>query len=218
MTCPGGAATPIWAVLAIIAAAIVAHATYTADLSAFLPRSPTATQQLLIEQLRSGPAARLLLLAIEGGSGAERSQVSAELARRLRADPAFVAVNNGDAAGLERDREFLFAHRYQLSESVTPERFSAAGLRAAITDSLDLLASPAGTLLKPLLTRDPTGEMLGILDTLGAGRLPRAAEGVWSSPDGRHALLMAQVRAAGSDTTRNRRPATRSGGRSPRAS
>src|SRR5205085_1173791 len=200
MTRPGGAAAPIWAVLAIIAAAIVAHASYTADLSAFLPRSPTATQQLLIEQLRSGPAARLLLLAIEGGSGAERSQVSAELARRLRADPAFVAVNNGDAAGLERDREFLFAHRYQLSESLTPERFSAAGLRAAITDSLDLLASPAGTLLKPLFTRDPTGEMLGILDTLGAGRLPRAAEGVWSSPDGRHALLMAQVRAAGSDT------------------
>src|SRR5437660_1267082 len=199
MTRPGGAATPIWAVLAIIAAAIVAHASYTADLSAFLPRSPTATQQLLIEQLRSGPAARLLLLAIEGGSGAERSQVSAELARRLRADPAFVAVNNGDAAGLERDREFLFAHRYQLSESLTPERFSAAGLRAAITDSLDLLASPAGTFLKPLLTRDPTGEMLGILDTFGAGRLPRAAEGVWSSPDGRHALLMAQVRAAGSD-------------------
>jgi len=200
MTRRGGAATPIWAVLAIIAAAIVAHATYTADLSAFLPRSPTATQQLLIEQLRSGPAARLLLLAIEGGSGAERSQVSAELARRLRADPAFVAVNNGDAAGLERDREFLFAHRYPLSESVTPERFSAAGLRAAITDSLDLLASPAGTLLKPLFTRDPTGEMLGILDTFRAGRLPRAAEGVWSSPDGRHALLMAQVRAAGSDT------------------
>src|SRR5437660_620934 len=200
MTRPGGAATPIWAVLAIIAAAIVAHASYTADLSAFLPRSPTATQQLLIEQLRSGPAARLLLLAIEGGSGAERSQVSAELARRLRANPAFVAVNNGDAAGLERDREFLLAHRYQLSESVTPERFSAAGLRAAITDSLDLLASPAGTLLKPLFTRDPTGAMLGILDTLGAGRLPRAAEGVWSSPDGRHALLMAQVRAAGSDT------------------
>src|SRR5207237_9696014 len=94
MTRPGGAATPIWAVLAIIAAAIVAHASYTADLSAFLPRSPTATQQLLIEQLLSGPAARLLLLAIEGGSGAERSHVSAELARRLPADPASVAAND----------------------------------------------------------------------------------------------------------------------------
>src|SRR5438105_15516174 len=108
MTRPGGAATPIWAVLAIIAAAIVAHASYTADLSAFLPRSPTATQQLLIEQLRSGPAARLLLLAIEGGSGAERSQVPAELARRLRADPALGAGNTRDAPGAERALELLF--------------------------------------------------------------------------------------------------------------
>src|SRR5437660_11151842 len=126
MTRPGGAATAIWAVLAIIAAAIVAHASYTADLSAFLPRSPTATQQLLIEQLRSGPAARLLLLAIEGGSGAERSQLPADLARRLRADPAFVAVNNGDAARLERDRELLFATRYDLNAPLKPERFRHA--------------------------------------------------------------------------------------------
>src|ERR1700752_4933739 len=108
---PGGAGTGVWAVLAIIAAAIVARATYTADLSAFLPSSPTAAQQLLIEQLRSGPAARLLLLAIEGGNAAERARVSAELARRLPSAPALAAVNNGDAAGLERDREFLFAHR-----------------------------------------------------------------------------------------------------------
>jgi predicted exporter len=200
MTRPGGAGTVIWAVLTVIAAAIVARATYTADLSAFLPSSPTATQQLLIEQLRSGPAARLILLAIEGGNAAERALVSAELARRLRSDPVFVAVNNGDAAGLERDREFLFAHRYQLSESVTPQRFSAAGLRAAIADSLDLLASPAGALLKPLFAHDPTGEMIGILDTLGSGRLPRTAEGVWSSPDGQRALLIVQIRAAGSDT------------------
>src|ERR1700752_1909657 len=102
---PGGAGTGVWAGLAIIAAAIVARATYTADLSAFLPSSPTATQQLLIEQLRSGPAARLILLAIEGGNVGERALVSAELAGRLRSDPVFVAVNNGDAAGLERDRE-----------------------------------------------------------------------------------------------------------------
>src|SRR5436309_3212279 len=67
MTRPGGAATPIWAVLAIIAAAIVAHASYTADLSAFLPRSPTATQQLLIEQLRSGPRPRLRHRRATGG-------------------------------------------------------------------------------------------------------------------------------------------------------
>ena len=200
MTRAGRAATVIWALLAIVAVGVVARATYSTDLSAFLPRSPTGTQQLLIEQLRSGPAARLILLAIEGGSAAERAQLSAELARGLRSDPAILAVNNGDAAGLERDRQFLFTHRYRLSESVTPQRFTAAGLRAAIADSLDVLASPEGALIKPLFTRDPTGEMLTIIDALGPVRLPRTTEGVWSSPDGGRALLMVQIRAAGSDT------------------
>ena len=55
------------------------------------------------------------------------------MARRLRADPQFVAVSNGEPVGVERDREVLFNHRYLLSEAVTAERFTrgwAAGLRS----------------------------------------------------------------------------------------
>ncbi len=199
MTRPGAAGL-IWALLVIIAAGIVARATYTADLSAFLPRSPSATQRLLIEQLRTGPAARLILVALEGADARTRARLSVQLARVLRSDPRFIAVNNGDAASLELDREFLFRHRYLLSETVTAQRFTVAGLHAAIADSLDLLASPEGALLKPLFTRDPTGEMLGILEALGPARGPRTTEGVWSSRDGARALLIAQTRAAGSDT------------------
>jgi len=198
MTRPGAAGL-IWALLVIIAAGIAARATYTADLSAFLPRSPSATQRLLIEQLRTGPAARLILVALEGADARTRARLSVQLARELRSDPHFIAVNNGDAASLERDREFLFRHRYLLSETVTPQRFTVAGLHAAIADSLDVLASPEGALLKPLFTRDPTGEMLGILEALGPGRGPRTTQGVWSSRDGARALLIVQTRAAGSD-------------------
>jgi predicted exporter len=192
--------TLIWALLAGVAAVIVARATYVADLSAFLPRAPSATQRLLVEQLRAGPAVHLVLLAIEGGDAATRAQASSRLAARLRADPAFLAVNNGDAAQLERDRQFLFAHRYLLSTEVTAQRFSAAGLHAAIGDSLDGLASPEGLLLKPMFAHDPTGEMLAIIDSLGQGASPHTTAGVWSSPDGARALLMVQTRAAGSDT------------------
>jgi len=199
MTRPGAAGL-IWALLVIIAAGIAARATYTADLSAFLPRSPSATQTLLIEQLRTGPAARLILVALEGADARTRARLSVQLARDLRSDPHFIAVHNGDAASLERDREFLFRHRYRLSETVTPQRFTVAGLQAAIADSLDVLASPEGALLKPLFTRDPTGELLGILEALGPGRGPRTTEGVWSSRDGARALLIVQTRAAGSDT------------------
>jgi predicted exporter len=199
MSRSGRAATLIWSLLALLAGAIVVRASYTADLSAFLPRRASATQRLLVEQLRSGPAAHLILAAIEGGDAPARAQVSAQLAAHLRTDPAFLAINNGEAAQLERDREFLFGHRYLLSPAVTPQRFTAAGLRAAIGDSLDVLASPEGSLLKPLFTRDPTGELLAIIDSMGEAP-PHTAFGVWTSPDGERALLLAQTRASGSDT------------------
>jgi predicted exporter len=197
---PGAFGTLIWALLGMGAAAVAARATYTTDLSAFLPRSPSATQRLLVEQLRSGPAARLIMVAIEGGEPHTRALLSAELARRLRADPRFAAVNNGDAAGLDHDREFLFRNRYLLSDTVTPRRFTVAGLHAAIGDAVGTLASAEGMLLKPLFASDPTGETLQVLDALAQGRAPQTTAGVWASPDGRRALLIVQTRAAGSDT------------------
>jgi predicted exporter len=47
-----------WAVLVLAAIVIVVSARYTTDLSAFLPRSPTRTQRLLVDQLREGIASR----------------------------------------------------------------------------------------------------------------------------------------------------------------
>ncbi|HSY04968.1 MAG TPA: MMPL family transporter [Steroidobacteraceae bacterium] len=190
----------VWIVLVLLAAVIVAHASYTADMSAFLPRRASAAQRLLVEQLRAGPAAHLVIAAIEGADATTRAQVSAALAARLRSDAAFISVNNGDAAQLERDQAFLFEHRYLLSPQVNAERFSAGGLHTAIGDSLDALTSPEGLLLKPLFTRDPTGEMRVIIDSLTAGRMPHTSGGVWTSADGARALLVAQTRAAGSDT------------------
>ena len=194
------AGTLLWTVLVCIAAVIVVRARYTADLSAFLPATPTATQRLLVSQLRDGLASRLIIVAVEGSDASSRARVSAGMADRLRPDNRFTSINNGDQSGQDRDREFLFNHRYVLSESVAAQRFSVDGLRGAIQDTLDLLASPAGLLVKSLLTRDPTGEIVQIVDQLGGGQAPRSTEGVWSSQDGKRALLIAQTRAAGSDT------------------
>jgi len=41
----------------------------------------------------------------------------------LRKDSQFSSVNNGAAVAGQRDREFLFQHRYLLSEAVSAERF-----------------------------------------------------------------------------------------------
>src|SRR5579884_3078805 len=205
MTRRGLVGTLVWAVLAVGAIFVVAGARYTTDLSAFLPRSPTATQRLLVDQLREGLASRLVIVAIEGADPPARARISREMARRLRADPEFLSVNNGESSGVDRDRAFLFSHRYLLSDTVTPQRFSVAGLRDAIQDTIDLLASPVGMLVKEMLPRDPTGEMVEIISQLGGGAQPRSADGVWVSGDGKRALIVAQTRARGSDTDAQQR-------------
>ena len=126
--------------------------------------------------------------------------MSHELAKLLRESGEFSLVNNGDSFGGDRDRAILFNHRYVLSPLVSPERFSASGLRHAIGESIDLLASPAGLMLKTLLPRDPTGELLQVLSSQDIGALPSSADGVWVSRDGARAVLIAQTRASGSDT------------------
>lgn len=200
MTRAGWVSTLVWAVLTVIAVIVVARAHYTTDLSAFLPRTPTANQKLLVDQLREGLASRLIISAIEGSDSATRARLSRAMAARLRADPQFVTVNNGESAVTERDRKFLFEHRYLLSDSVTPARFTVEGLRDAIQDTIDLLASPAGLLAKDLLPHDPTGEMIEIIGQLASGGTPRMADGVWASGNGKRALIVAQTRARGSDT------------------
>ena len=199
MSRAGLTGTWVWALCVVLAAILVVRARYTADLSAFLPRRATATQRLLVEQLREGPAAHLIIAAVSGGDPATRAEVSRQIAARLRTDPAFLAIENGDEAELQRDREFLFAHRYLLSSRVTPERFSASGLHEAIGEALDVLASAAGPLVKPLFLRDPTLEMLAIIESLDASHAPHTAAGVWSSPDGARALILARTRASGAD-------------------
>ncbi len=190
----------LWLICIALAAVVVARARYITDLSAFLPAKPTAAQRLLIDQLRDGPASRLILVAIENGDAHTRAGLSIAMANRLRLDGEFVNVANGDPASAERDREFLFQHRYSLSESVTPQRFSAAGLKEAIQETIDGLSSPAGLLLKTLVSRDPTGEMLQIIDRSAGTSGPQVRDGAWVSADGERTLLVAQTRAAGSDT------------------
>ncbi len=200
MSRSGGRAVLIWLLALAACAAIVWRSHYTADMSAFLPKNPSAEQQLLVDQLKEGSLSRLLLIGIEGADAPGRARLSKELAARLASSGEFASVRNGDAAALARDREILIQYRYLLSPAVKAERFTVAGLRQAIGDSVDLLASPAGLMIKGLLARDPTGELMELLSTLDGDASPASDRGVWVSRDGRRAMLMAQTTAAGSDT------------------
>ncbi|MGY6239551.1 MMPL family transporter [Burkholderia ambifaria] len=190
----------VW-LLALVACAIaIARANFTADLSALLPRAPSAGQRVLVEQLRDGIVSRLILVAIDGGDAATRAALSRRVAGTLRADRQFSAINNGEAVNDARDQQFVFDHRYLLSPAVTPRRFSADGLHQALGDSLDLLGSSAGLVAKAMLPHDPTGEVTALVDQLDSGAQPAVRDGVWASRDGTRAVLVVQTAAAGSDT------------------
>ncbi len=199
MTPAGTARGAIAAVALAVVILITARAHYSTDMSAFLPRRASTAQDLLVQQLENGPLSRLLLIALEGGTPADRARVSGRMAGALRAGP-FSSVENGGADRAEADRRFLFDNRYVLSPAVDARRFSVEGLAGATADSLDALSSPAGALLVDLLPADPTGEMLHIIDQLQRADQPRRLNGVWASPDGQRALLLAHTRASGTDT------------------
>lgn len=196
----------------------VSQTRFVADLSMFLPDAPTEEQRLLVDQLRDGALTRMVFIGIDGADAATRARLSTALKQQLETGarygtgtgqvpvpvphqaPVFVSVANGQGSGFEKERDLLLAHRYVLSPNVKPERFTVEGLRDAVAETVDLLASPAGMLVKPLVARDPTAEMLAVIERMRPEGGPQTVDGVWASKDGKRALLVARTRAKGSDT------------------
>lgn len=201
----GNVAIIAWLIFLLICIAIVTRTQFTTDLSAFLPQTPTAEQQLLMDQIKDGLASRLILVGIEDDNAETRAQLSKLTAQHLRSNPAFIAVNNGESIFTDNDQAFLFNNRYLLSPTVTKERFTPQGLHDAISESISLLASPAGLMIKNMLPQDPTGEMMQLLTQMSHERQPELNEGVWVSKKGDRALLLVQTKALGSDTDAQQR-------------
>ena len=190
----------LWLLAMLAGAGLIARSRLVADMSFFLPSQPTSEQRVLVGQMSEGSISRMLMLGVAGGTEQQRAQASMALRRALADSGLFVSVQNGEMDGLEAERDALLRWRYHLSPAVTPQRFTEEGLRDAVDRAVDLVASPVGYLFKPYLLRDPTGEMVEVLQRLHAGGQPQVRGGVWASPDGRRALLLAQTRAAGSNT------------------
>lgn len=169
------------------------------ELADLLPEGTTATQRLLLTQVRTGVAGRLMLLAIEGGEPDVLAQASREFGLRLRATGHFDVVGNGVQALTKLDRELLFQFRYLLSRHIGPDAFSADALRYALEQRLDDLRSPLASLIKETIPADPTGEFLGILNDWSGQEGAKKYRGVWMSGDHSQALLVAHTAAAGFD-------------------
>ena len=190
----------LWIAAIAACVAVIARAHIDTDMTAFLPRTSSAAQQVLLGQLRDGVVSRLVLVAIEDVPVERSTAISKQLAARLRENDLFESVENGEAAGFAGDRNFLWSHRYLLSDQVEASRFTSTGLHAALQRDLADLGSPAGFLLERSLPNDPTGEMLHLIEQqLGQGSGPARQAGVWVSPDGRRSLMLIRLRAAGPD-------------------
>ena len=205
MTPAARVALAAWLAGMVACAAIISRTQFSTDLSAFLPRSPSPVQQVLVEQLRDGVVSRLTLIAVEGESPDRLAQISRRLAASLRASAGFAAVNNGQEAGFEKDRDLVWRARYLLSPAINAERFSVAGLRASLDELLLQLASPGGVFVQRVSAADPGGELVRLLDEFAPRARPRLHGGVWFSGDGSRALLVAQTRAAASDVDAQQR-------------
>ncbi|MDA8151516.1 MAG: MMPL family transporter [Acidithiobacillus sp.] len=190
----------VWLAILIGAIGVIINTTFESTLSEFLPKSPSAQQELLNEQLRNGVLSRKILVEINGGDAATRARISAQMVLDLRKHKQFELVSNGNAGVNSQIYSYLFTHRYLLSAATKPELFSVKGLHDAIEKTLNNLASPGGEAMAALFPSDPTGAMIGMAKGISGMSKPRVMDGVWASSTGDSALLLLQTRFPGSDS------------------
>jgi predicted exporter len=167
------------------------------DLRSFMPAPTTPDQRLLMEQVGEGPGSRLLLLSISGASDEKLAALSQGLLAALKRDPRYSQVVNGsfDLGALDAS---LLPYRFLLSPTLDTQPLDEAYLADQLQQRLDDLSSPAASLLKGLLPRDPTLEVLKLAELWTPATSPEVREGVWFSPQD-EALLLVQTVAAGFD-------------------
>jgi predicted exporter len=168
------------------------------DLRLFLPNPTTPEQRLLLEGIGEGPASRVLVVAL-GGARIERlADVSQALAEALRESEYFRFVTNGELA-LDAFPDELLPYRFLLSPTLDQRRFDADYLGETLRSRVRDLASPAGIVLEPWIARDPTLELLALLQRWQPMHEPRREFDVWFDRAGERALLIAETHAAAFD-------------------
>lgn len=193
--------------LAALAGASLLAARYlqvATDLTAFLPDAASETETLLLEELRHGAASRLILIGIEGGAPQELSAISRKLSRELRSQTLFRRVENGEFAEQSELTDLLLRYRYLFSPQVEAQRFTAGSLRRELETRLSELASPEELIVKDWLARDPTHELLAILQAWQPSRSPGYHDGVWYDAANARALLIAETATPGFDVNAQR--------------
>ena len=164
------------------------------DLSAFFPQKTALMHDVLIEQLRSGPGSRLVVIGLGGANKEQRIDASDQLRQALSADPAFVAVHNGEFGEDTTEVPEPVLSYYLLMRDLD---YSRASLDQALQSRLQDLALGGGSALLSIIARDP---FLATLDALQQLVPVNLSGDMWFAADG-SAVLMAETRAPSIDIT-----------------
>ena len=185
---------------ALLAVAAFAWIPLRGDMAELLPEGRTEAARLMLREVRSGAAASLILVGIEGGPEARLADISDRMAKTLAGDERFAFAQNGRGVLGEEQIASLFARRYLLSPAVDAAAFETPALRRDFERLLDGLQSSASPLVQEFGLADPTGAFPVLIAAwTGASRV-RSAHGVWFAESGSaRALMLVRIRATGVD-------------------
>ncbi len=162
--------------------------------------------RLMLHEVRSGIASRLILIGIEGAPAPELARISRAMAGSLARSGLFSFVENG-TANLAHSAEgrFLFRHRYALSPATTAEAFTPGALSRDFAGLLRGLQSSAAPLVEQFGFADPTGAFPALIALWAGPSRIRAQDGVWFAPRRDRALIIADSRAGGMEIAAERK-------------
>ena len=190
--------------MAMLATAVLGGITFTSldvryDLTFFQPGTPSRVSDLAIDQIRSGPASRVVLIGIAGAPSTDLARLSRLLSEQLSKTGQFSRVANGANELDEAALHFLFDNRYLLGPNPAQGDFTSEGLRRSIMSALGRLSGLSGYALGDLLPSDPTGRVEVLLRAWQGNTQPHYKHGVWFSRDETMALVLASTAANGDD-------------------
>ncbi len=169
------------------------------DMAGLLPTATSAASQIMLRQIQSGSAGRILLVGLDGVPQDRLAALSGRMRRELRGTAAFNLVENGEDLIDPAAMAELFRYRYMLTPHISADQFSASSLRIDFQKLLGALGSSASPLVQLYAMPDPTGAFTALLeDVQGPSRI-RSLGGVWFAADRPRALMLLQMHAGGLD-------------------
>ncbi len=187
-------------VLAGAGAALFRYLPVQSDMTVLLPEQRSGDLGLLLGALQQGAASRTVMIGLASETAAGPIDRARTLSRAFRQalekSGHFDWVSNGEVRRDRKAIEPFFRHRYHLAPALDPERYSAAGLRAAFEDLLQRLQGFGAAVVKDIMAADPT---LRTFDVLSRWSPPptKRRQGVWVDADDRQLLFLGRSAGEG---------------------